>query len=134
MPRAMKVCPCLGCTAHPGSCPQLVHTGRCDPCRGAAEAKRGTAAQRGYSGRAHRLGFRAGVLARDPLCTCTDETHGHGPRCYTPSTVADHHPHSRRELIELKLNPNDPAHGRGLCKACHDKHTAIAQPGGWNAR
>lgn len=134
MTRAMKVCPCLGCTAHPGSCPELTHAGRCQPCADAAEAKRGTSAQRGYSGRAHRQGFRLTVLLRDPLCVCADQSHGHGPECLTPSTVADHHPLDRRELVARKLNPNDPNHGRGLCEPCHNKHTAIAQPGGWNAR
>lgn len=133
MPRAMKVCPCLGCEAHPGSCPEVVPKGRCGPCQDAADAKRGTTAERGYSGPGHE-GFRNAVLLRDPICVCDDLEHGHGPQCMTPSTVADHHPHSRRDLIALKLNPNNPAFGRGLCKNCHDKHTSVAQPGGWNAR
>jgi 5-methylcytosine-specific restriction protein A len=48
------------------------------------------------------------------------------------ATVADHYPHSRKELIELGLNPNDPQYGRGLDKQCHDQETAIHQRGGWN--
>lgn len=125
MSRAMRVC------SSPG-CPELVPSGRCSGCQAAAEAKRGTAAQRGY-GHAHRTRFRAGVLGKDPLCVCVDEAHGHGPACLIPSTVADHHPLSRRELEAIGADPDDPAHGRGICKGCHDKHTSTAQPGGWNA-
>jgi hypothetical protein len=39
---------------------------------------------------------------------------------------------SRRELIEAGLDLNDPKHGRGLCKSCHDSSTGERQPGGWN--
>lgn len=48
------------------------------------------------------------------------------------STVADHYPHSRRELIDMHMNPNDPQFGRGLCHQCHSTETAQHQPGGWN--
>ncbi|AUS34616.1 hypothetical protein C1M55_28210 [Rhodococcus qingshengii] len=44
--------------------------------------------------------------------------------CGAEATIADHHPLSRRELIVQGLDPNDPHHGRGLCKRCHDSHTA----------
>jgi 5-methylcytosine-specific restriction protein A len=30
------------------------------------------------------------------------------------------------------MDEHDPEHGRGLCKQCHDKHTAHTQPGGWH--
>jgi 5-methylcytosine-specific restriction protein A len=50
------------------------------------------------------------------------------------ATVADHWPLSRRELAERGMDPDDPAHGRGLCHGCHSKETAINQPGGFNAR
>src|SRR3546814_1762911 len=40
--------------------------------------------------------FRPGVLAKNPLCVCTDVDHGHGPRCLAPSTVADHWPLDKR--------------------------------------
>jgi 5-methylcytosine-specific restriction protein A len=126
MPRALRVC------SQPG-CPALTDSGRCEDHRRAAEQVRGSARDRGY-GRAHRQRFRRGVLRRDPLCGCTDEDHSHGPRCLAPSTVADHWPRDRRELARLGLDANDPQYGRGLCKACHDRHTAWAQPGGWHAR
>ncbi|QDY11401.1 hypothetical protein FJK98_02390 [Micromonospora sp. HM134] len=68
------------------------------------------------------------------MCVCTDDTHDHGRQCLRPSTVADHWPLSRRELVDAGLDANDPTRGRGLCKGCHDRHTSVAQPGGWNAR
>lgn len=122
----MQVCPALGC-------PTLTTGGRCDIHARSADRRRGTARERGYRG-AHVTRFRPAVLRRDPMCVCTDEAHGHGPACLIQSTVADHHPLSRRELVARGLDPNDPRHGRGLCKPCHDRHTSTAQPGGWNAR
>lgn len=124
--RALKVCSTRGC-------PELVQSGRCPTCQANAEQRRGTAAQRGYDSK-HRSTFRRNVLRKNPLCVCEDQGHDHGTQCLRPSTVADHHPLSRKELVDAGLNPNDPAHGRGLCKGCHDRHTSEAQPGGWNAR
>jgi 5-methylcytosine-specific restriction protein A len=126
VPRALKTCSTSGC-------PELVAQGRCAECRAKAERLRGDATQRGY-GHAHRTRFRAGVLRRDPLCVCDDRSHGHGAPCLAPSRHADHHPVDRRELVARGLDPNDPAHGRGLCASCHSKHTWVAQPGGYAAR
>lgn len=126
MARALTVCPTPGC-------PELTSGGRCDTCIAKAEAQRGTATDRGY-GHTHRTRFRRLVLTRDPLCVCEDVAHGHGRPCLAPSAHADHHPRSRRELVQLRIDPNDPAHGRGLCGRCHSKHTAHAQPGGWHTR
>lgn len=125
MPRALKPCSTPGC-------PELVAKGRCSGCAGEADKRRGTRQERGYS-KAHATRFRPGVLRKNPLCVCTDMAHGHGPECLAPSTVADHHPMDKRELIARGLDDNDPRYGRGLCKACHDHHTARAQPGGWHA-
>lgn len=115
MTRASRVCPVLGC-AEPtsgGACPaHLVE----------AETRRGTARQRGY-GTAHERRFRPGVLARDPVCVECRQAW---------STVADHWPLSRRELEAAGLDPDNPDHGRGLCKACHDTATTRTQPGGWH--
>lgn len=107
-------------------CPRLVDkgTGKCEPHRRQAEARRGSSTARGY-GTEHRTRFREGVLARDPICV---ECHRR------PSKHADHYPHSREDLIALGLDPNDPAHGRGLCHPCHSAETARNQPGGWNAQ
>lgn len=113
--RALKVC------SQPG-CAELTDSGRCGECGAEAEKRRGTARQRGY-GKAHHR-FRQGVLAKYPVCVL----------CYTqPSTVADHYPLDRRELVAQGLDPNDPVNGRGLCASCHNKYTAEAQPGGWHA-
>jgi len=115
--RALTTCSTPGC-------PVLTSGGRCPGCRREAEARRGTARQRGYGG-GHERRFRRGVLVRDPVCVlCRDEL----------ATVADHWPLSRRQLVAAGLDPNDPAHGRGLCVSCHNKETARHQPGGWNAR
>lgn len=115
MPRALST-PC----SRPG-CPHL------KPCpihARQADRTRGTASQRGY-GQRHRDTFRREVLKRNPVCVL----------CHVaPSTVADHWPLSRRELVERGLDPDDPARGRGLCKTCDSKQTARRQPGGWAAR
>ena len=96
----------------------------CQACKRAADLARGDAAQRGY-GQRHRTLFREAILARDPVCQL----------CLRAlSTVADHWPTSRRDLVALGLDPDDPIYGRGLCKRCHDRETAVNQPGGWNAR
>lgn len=113
--RALTVCSIPGC-------PELTDTGRCTTHRAEAEARRGTARQRGY-GHRHEKRFRAGVLRRDPICVLCRQR---------PSKHADHHPLSRRELVEQGLDPDDPAHGRGLCHSCHSTETAQHQPGGWN--
>lgn len=119
MPRkAASVCSKPGCW-------RLSSGGRCDVCRQEAEQARGSASQRGY-GSKHRDRFRTGVLAKDPVCTM--------PECTEPSTDADHHPLSRKELVRRGLDPDDPRHGRGLCSTHHKQETGRLQPGGWNAR
>ena len=112
-------------------CPKYTQGGRCDQHKRQAEQQRGTARQRGY-GTQHEQRFRPLVLARDPSCVCTDEGHGHSSPCGRPSVHADHHPLSRRELVEQGEDPNDPRHGRGLCHSCHSRSTAREQPGGWH--
>lgn len=131
MPHAKKACPVPGC-------PEVVAAGRCPTHRSAADKARGTAAERGYKDAGHTQRFRPGVLRKNPLCACADTTvtaaHKHGAKCGNPSTVADHYPLSKRELIARGMDDDDPAHGRGLCAGCHGHHTSKAQPGGWNAR
>jgi len=124
---ALKTCSNQGC-------PNLIVSGRsrCQTCDKAAEDRRGTPKERGYGPR-HQRRFRPQVLRRDPICVCVAPGHDHPAHgCYRQSTVADHWPLSRRELVERGMDPDDPAHGRGLCKPCHDRSTARAQPGGWN--
>lgn len=105
--------------SQPG-CGELVKAGRCDEHRTKAEQQRGN---RGYQSSGHRH-FREAVLARQPICVACKRK---------SSTEADHYPLSRKQLIDMHLNPNDPIYGRGLCKRCHSKATAKYQPGGWNA-
>ncbi|MFF4548602.1 holin [Streptomyces sp. NPDC001406] len=119
--RARSRCPrCRRIRQADGSCsPQCARRRKA-----AAERARGSSTQQGY-GWEHRELFRKPVLARDPVCVlCGTE----------PSTVADHYPRSRKQLIAQGFDPNDPQHGRGLCKTCHDQSTAHRQPGGWNRR
>ena len=133
MPRALRVCPCLGCPAHENSCPELTPGGKCDPCRKAGDLRRGTSKERGYNTAGHRA-FRRAVLTRDPLCRCDyQDAHGHGAQCLRPSTRADHHPVDRRDLVRQGLNPNDPQYGRGLCASCDSAQTFTRQPGGYAA-
>lgn len=114
MPRAKRVCSRRGCTT-------VTTSGLCGECAKASEAARGTASERGYTGRGHR-GFRLTVLDRDPICVVCE---------LAPATVADHWPTSRRDLATAGLDHNDPARGRGLCAPCHGRETARHQPGGW---
>jgi 5-methylcytosine-specific restriction protein A len=80
------------------------------------DLRRGSPLQRGYDND-HRE-FRAAVLERDND-TCIV--------CGGSATIADHYPKSRRELVALGLDPNDPRHGRALCVTCHNRHTATTQ-------
>lgn len=128
-------------TAPPRACPRCHQpaTGRCpcrQPQRTTAERERGSAHARGY-GRRHQLRFRAPILRRDIYCTCTDptcRTHRDRTTCTALSTVADHWPLTRRELVARGLDPDDPQYGRGLCKTCHDHATGTDERtrGGWN--
>lgn len=45
----LRVCSCVGCPAHEGSCPELSTARRCTDCAREAEARRGTRQQRGYN-------------------------------------------------------------------------------------
>lgn len=104
-------------------CSELTDGGRCAEHARAADHARGTAADRGYTSPGH-LRFRRRVLARDLICVVCRRA---------PATVADHHPRSRRQLLAAGEDPDDPAHGRGVCEPCHASETAKHQPGGWNA-
>ena len=115
--RAQRKCPrCLTVTPAGQRCPTCAQR----------NPSRGSPAERGYNSE-HRQRFRADVLRAQPYCVlCLLEGR------LTPSTDADHYPLSRRELVARGLDPNDPAHGRGLCSLCHKRETAKHQPGGWN--
>lgn len=91
--------------------------------RKATRRRRGNSAQQGY-GHRHRDRFRVGVLVRDRTCVLCRKS---------PAVIADHYPVDRRTLVARGLDPDNPRHGRGLCKRCHDQETARRQPGGWHA-
>lgn len=113
------------CSVH--GCPEIYppeEGSRCRAHRRAADRNRGSSWERGYTSDEH-LVFQAAVLDRDPICVSCG---------LAEATEADHYPRSRRELIDLQLDPNNPAFGRGLCSRCHKIWTAQAQPGGWNRR
>jgi 5-methylcytosine-specific restriction protein A len=118
MPRAPRTCSETGCTA------DAVNGPRCTPHRPKATPHTRDH-KRAYSSTGHAR-FRAAVLKRDPRCVI----------CGAASTVADHYPHTRKELVAAGLNPNDPMRGRGLCASCHSRATALdpRTRGGWNAR
>lgn len=108
--------------AHPG-CNELVNRGRCTKHerqqRQELDAKRGTAASRGYGNKWQRL--RKQYLREHPLCV----------RCHRigrliPATVVDHiTPHSGDMRLFWDVN-----NLQALCKPCHDKKTA-KEDGRW---
>lgn len=116
MPRAWSPC---------SRCPEPTPPGvtMCPTCRRTADAKRRPNGNP-YSTRGHR-DFREAVLARDPICQACMATR---------STIADHHPIERVDLVAMGLDPNDAARGQGLCKRCHDRKTAATRTAGWNDR
>lgn len=121
-------------------CPNLIETParKCDACARAQRDRTRTRGRNPYSTKGHQS-FRRQVLARDPYCTCPgDPEHGgcgkHKGLCGNPSTIADHYPYERIELIDMRLNPNDPKFGRGLCKQCHDVKTGRTRPAGFNTK
>lgn len=110
-------------------CANPARSGRstCTECRTRTNrdlrTRRGHSADQGY-GRGHRQRFRIGVLTRDRLCRI----------CKRKEAVeADHYPLDRKTLVKMGLDADSPEHGRGLCKACHSRSTALTpgQEGGW---
>jgi 5-methylcytosine-specific restriction protein A len=101
----------------------------CPACKAESDKRRRPGGNP-YSTPGH-LDFREQVLAKNPRCVCPGDCGNHDGWCGQISTIADHHPTERRDLITMGLNPDDPAHGRGLCKPCHDAHTAHTSPGGF---
>ncbi|QXV57344.1 HNH endonuclease [Amycolatopsis sp. TNS106] len=113
-----RVCPGCRRTVPAGPCP----TCRRDQRRETDQA-RGTAAERGYGRDWQRN--RAAYPREHRLCV----------QCRQPATVADHYPETRRSLVARGVPDPDAWHRlRPLCKTCHDRHTALTSPGGWNAR
>lgn len=114
-----RICSTAGCPAihdGPGSrCPTHTKTAH----------KQHWDNTKAYNTKGHRIRFRLGVLDRDPICVLCN---------IRASVVADHYPKSRKDLVDLDMDPDDPVNGRGLCTSCHNKETAQHQPGGWAAQ
>ncbi|NDK31192.1 holin [Nesterenkonia sp. Hz 6-5] len=110
---AARVCSTPRCPNLTGINGEPQTGGRCGDCKARADRARRPDGNPYTTTGHHR--FRDEVLARDPICTLCRAAR---------STVADHYPMERVDLIANALDPNDPSHGRGLCKLCHDKHTA----------
>lgn len=105
-------------------CPDFTEGTRCDrhrkQKRRASDAKRPSAAQRGYDSKWRRT--RAEYLRTHPIC---EDERG----CIQPATDVDH--------ID-GLGPNGPrGHDaenlRAMCHSHHSQRTARDQKGGWNA-
>jgi hypothetical protein len=54
-PRALKVCSCTHCPAHPGSCPTLTTARHCPACGTQQELRRGRRQARGYGNQHDQL-------------------------------------------------------------------------------
>lgn len=113
MPSApRRPCPTPGCR-------RLTHARRCEPCERArrqdVDARRGTAAERGYGTEWRRI--RSRVLREEPVCTCGE-----------PTTDVDH-------LVPLRAGgTNDRANLRARCHRCHSQKTAREDGGFGNRR
>jgi 5-methylcytosine-specific restriction protein A len=108
----MRVCSVPGCpTIYNGT------TTRC-PTHQQEANETHWANTRDYNTPGHRTQFRPAVLKRDPICVICHKA---------PSTVADHHPLTRRELLAVGKNPNDPQYGRGLCTTCDHRQSGQRQ-------
>lgn len=94
-----------------------IRNGRCDLHERQRSQRIGTSQQRGYDAQ-HEEHFRRNVLQQHPICCLCQQM---------PSIVADHYPHSRKALVRMGLDPNNPDYGRGLCVSCHNAHTSKHQ-------
>lgn len=109
------------CSADP-RCPELTHGGPCRTHqlarRRAADRRRGTFRQRGYSKVWDR--YSRMFLAMHPLCVrCEAEGR------VTASQVTDHIEPHRGDPVRFWASSNHAA----LCKACHDRKTATEDGG-----
>ncbi|MYW05765.1 HNH endonuclease [Streptomyces sp. SID3343] len=115
MPRRPRPpCPIPGC-------PELTSGGQC------AKHKREANKSRVSNGKSYDVRWqrtRRAYLYANPWCVL----------CAQPAVVADHHPITRRQLIDQGVSdPDAPERLRPLCVRCHNGETAKRQPGGWAA-
>ena len=106
-------------------CPGLTREGRYCASHAASEqqryeSKRGTAAQRGYDRTWRKV--RAAYLAAYPYCADPFGVHAQAGEL-ARATDVDHIVAKRRG------GTDDWANLRGLCHACHSRHTAVKESG-----
>lgn len=120
----MPTRPRAPCTT-PGCSNTTGQGGRCDDCRSRRKAdasRRRAPGEKDYGAR-WRRGIRPDYLTRNPRCAL----------CGRASTVPDHYPVSRRDLVAAGvLDPDADERLRPLCDPCHRTETARRQPGGWH--
>lgn len=105
--------PCSGCRRA-----LVTGRGKCPPCSAKDEARRGTAAERGY-GPAWRR-YRGAYLLAHPTCA----------RCEASATVVDHKiPHRGNQVLFW-----DHANHQPLCASCHGRKTVTEDGGFGNPR
>ena len=80
MPR-WKVCACVSCPAHDGSCPTLTQARHCGDCAGQYELKRGRRQARGYD----RDYDEARKRWEPKVAACS--VHCHAPVCLMPARL-----------------------------------------------
>ena len=123
MPRkAPRPCRQPGCPKHtaPGSAYCSEHAAK---RRAAEDARRGSAASRGYGGKWQRE--RLEYLKRNPLCV-TCKAAGH----VVPARIVDHKvPHKGDQKLFW-----DRKNWQSMCKPCHDRKTASEDGGFANPR
>lgn len=112
--------------SQPG-CPNLTTDRRC-PTHTTA---RPTAAALGYDARWQRN--RRAFLDTHPECQGDGTSDGtsHHPNCDGRATVADHHPHTRRQLVAAgDSDPDAWHHLVPRSASCHGRKTVLFD-GGW---
>lgn len=122
----LKVCATIGC-------PALTELGSsyCQPCgrqrRAQSDARRPSAARRGYDARWRRT--RARYLASHPTCEC-DACLALPMHARPRATEVDH----RDGLGPLSPLGHAFSNLRAMSHDHHSQRTSNDQPGGWNAR
>lgn len=108
---ALRVCACVGCAAHPGSCPDLTPNRYCGPggnnCAGQREQQRGSRQQRGY-GPVHDAARQRLVAEFIPGTPC--------PKCQRP--MWDPNLLDAGHSVDLRVNP-DAVADQLECRPCN---------------
>lgn len=124
MKRAPRPCSYPGCSKY-----QEVGS-RCkaheNQLRRSFDAKRETAAQRGYGSKWREAS--KGFLRKHPLCQCPDCDDGR--KRITPATVVDHRVPHRNNMTLFW----DRSNWQSMAKRCHDRKTAREDGGGTYVR